>query len=77
MDARVSLFVTANSIADEPIDIPPRRELFVDDAFVERLLGKADFRLHLAAPRGVVMVHDTSWEGNNTFDGRSKNIFRA
>ena len=30
----VSLFVTADSMAGEPVDIGSRRELFVDDALV-------------------------------------------
>jgi len=47
-------------------DIGSRRELFVDDALVERLVGKADFRLQHPTPREVVMVHDAPWEGNNT-----------
>ena len=50
----------------KPIDIGSRCELFVDDAIVERLVGKADFRLHHPTPREVVMVHDAPWEGNNT-----------
>ena len=47
-------------------DIGSRRELFVDDALVEQLVGKADFRLQHPTPREVVMVHDAPWEGNNT-----------
>ena len=52
--------------APERLDIGSRRELFVDDALVERLVGKADFRLHHPTPREVVLVHDAPWEGNNT-----------
>ncbi len=59
------------ALADEPakkkpIDIGSRRELFVDDALIERLAGKAELRLHHPTPREVVMVHDAPWEGNNT-----------
>jgi len=50
----------------ERLDVGSRRELFVDDALVERLVGKADFRLHHPTPREVVMVHDAPWEGNTT-----------
>ncbi|MBM4002490.1 MAG: hypothetical protein FJ295_04270 [Planctomycetes bacterium] len=52
--------------ADSPIIIGSRRELFVDDALVERLGGKADFRLQHPTPREVVIVHDAPWEGNNS-----------
>jgi len=34
-------------------DIGSRPELFVDDALVERLVGKADFRLQHPTPRGL------------------------
>lgn len=50
----------------ERLDVGSRRELFVEDALVERLVGKADFRLHHPTPREVVLVHDAPWEGNNT-----------
>ena len=45
-------------------DIGSRRELFVDAALVDRLLGKAELRLHHPVPREVVLVHDAAWEGN-------------
>ena len=50
----------------ERLDVGSGRELFVEDALVERLVGKADFRLHRPTPREVVLVHDAPWEGNNT-----------
>ena len=37
------------------IDVGSRRELFVDRALVDRLVGKADLRLHHPTPR------DTAW----------------
>ncbi len=43
--------------------IGSRRELFVDDALIERLHGKAELRLHPPVPREVVIVHDAPWEG--------------
>ncbi len=57
---------TGEASRSTPVVIGSRRELFVDDALVERLVGKADFRLHHPTPREVVMVHDAPWEGNNT-----------
>jgi hypothetical protein len=49
-----------------PIAIGSRRELFVDDALVERLEGKAELRLHHPRPEGVVLVHDAPWEGSGS-----------
>jgi hypothetical protein len=54
------------ALADEPIHVGSRRELFVDDHLVDRLLGKAELRLHHPTPREVVLVHDAPWEGNAT-----------
>ena len=50
----------------DPIAIGSRRELFVDDALVERLDGKAELRLHHPRPQGVVLVHDAPWEGSGS-----------
>jgi hypothetical protein len=52
--------------AAQPVDIGTRRELFVDDALVERLAGQAQLRLHHPTPREIVLVHDAPWEGNAT-----------
>ena len=60
------LFITAPSPAAEPVAIGSRRELFVDDALVERLSGKADLRLHQPTPQNVALVTDEPWEGNGT-----------
>ena len=49
-----------------PREIGSRRELFVDDALVERLVGKAELRLHHPTPREVVFVHDAPWEGSGS-----------
>ncbi len=47
-------------------DIGSRRELFVDDLLVEKLVGGMEMRLHHPVPREIVMVHDAPWEGNAT-----------
>ena len=60
------LLVTSISPAAEPVAIGSRRELFVDDALVERLVGKADLRLHQPTPQDVALVTDEPWEGNAT-----------
>lgn len=46
-----------------PVDIGSRRELFVDDALIERLVGRAELRLHHPEPREIALVHDQPWEG--------------
>lgn len=52
--------------ADAPLDIGSRRELFVDDALVEKLTGKAELRLHHPVPQEIAIVHDAAWEGSGT-----------
>lgn len=48
----------------DPIDIGSRRELFVDQTLVERLNGRAEFRLHHPTPREVALTFEKPWEGN-------------
>ena len=60
------LFITAISPAAEPVAIGSRRELFVDDALVERVSGKAELRLHQPTPQNVALVTDEPWEGNRS-----------
>lgn len=45
------------------VDIGSRRELFVEDALIERLQGEAQLRLHAPVPREIVLVRDAPWEG--------------
>ena len=49
-----------------PIAIGNRRELFIDDALIDQLKGKAEQRLHSPQPREVVLVHDAPWEGSGS-----------
>ena len=60
------LLISTVSLAAEPVTIGTRRELFVDDALVERLAGEADLRLHHPTPQNVALVTDAPWEGNAT-----------
>ena len=60
------LSVNAMSLAEEPVKIGSRRELFVDDALVERLVGRAELRLHPPTPRDVALETSEAWEGNST-----------
>jgi hypothetical protein len=57
------LSVTFSATADEPVAIRSRRELFVDQSLVERLVGKAELRLQHPTPREIAIVHDAPWEG--------------
>ncbi|HRE05792.1 MAG TPA: hypothetical protein PKX00_09300 [Opitutaceae bacterium] len=52
--------------AAEAVNIGSRRELFVDQALVERLSGKAELRLHRPVPREISLVHDALWEGSGS-----------
>ena len=56
----------ADSSSTIVTNIGSRRELFVDDLLVEKLVGGTEMRLHHPVPREIVMVHDAPWEGNAT-----------
>jgi len=56
---------TACAVAQEPIRIAGRWELFVDRYLVEQIQGDVELRLHEPVPQEVVMVHDKPWEGNS------------
>ena len=45
-------------------EIGSRRELFVDDALIERLSGKAELRLQHPVPKEIAMEHKEPWEGS-------------
>ncbi len=48
------------------VDIGSRRELFVDDALVDRWAGDARLELQRPVPHEVVLVTDRPWEGNTS-----------
>jgi hypothetical protein len=56
----------SSAVADAPIDVGSRRELFVDDLLIEGLEGKAALRLHHPQPQEVAIVHDAPWEGSGS-----------
>jgi hypothetical protein len=60
------LFASTTAQAADPVEIGSRRELFVDDALVERLVGRAELRLQHPEPREVALVTGEPWEGNGT-----------
>ncbi|MBD3672796.1 MAG: hypothetical protein HUJ26_04655 [Planctomycetaceae bacterium] len=51
-------------IAEEPIEIGSRRELFVDNFLIQSLDGDAKQVLQQPTPHEVVLVTDKPWEGN-------------
>ena len=61
----VAWFFVPESLADEPIDIGSRRELFVDQYLIEDLNG-VRLELHRPEAREVVLVTDKPWEGNTS-----------
>lgn len=61
--AVLALTAAAASATSGPVEIGGRRELFVDDALIERLDGRAELRLHEPVPREIVLTHDEPWEG--------------
>jgi len=60
-----AVMLCASGLADGPIDIGSRRELFVDDVLIEKLRG-ARLVLHRPTPGEVATVHDEPWEGNTS-----------
>ena len=54
----------AVTVAAEPINIGSRRELFVDQALIERLDGRAELKLHHPTPREIAITFEKPWEGN-------------
>lgn len=55
----------AGAVKGAVIDLGSRRELFVDDFLIERLVGAA-LELHKPEPREVALVCDRPWEGNTS-----------
>lgn len=58
------IVVSGLALAEDPIDVASRRELFVDDHLIEKLSGKASLHLHHPTPREVSLVFDAPWEGS-------------
>lgn len=56
----------AGGSSSHPIDIGSRRELFVDDHLIDRLVGGAATRLHHPVAREVALEHDSPWEGTGS-----------
>ena len=65
--ATLGLMALATGVASSAVtDIGDRRELFVDDALIERVGGEAELRLHHPVPREIAIEHDAPWEGSGS-----------
>jgi len=62
----IVLPIAAAAVADGPLQIGSRLELFVDDCLIGRVSGAAELRLNHPTPREVVFVTDRPWEGNTS-----------
>ena len=57
------VMVVAPALADEPIDVGSRLELFVDAFLVEKMNGVAR-KLHSPQPRDIAIKFDAPWDGS-------------
>lgn len=57
-----SILASGRMLAQSPVAIGERLELFVDDLLIERLEG-AQLQLHEPVPAGVALRFDAPWEG--------------
>lgn len=62
----ISLCQAWLTLADAPIDMGSRRELFLDDHIIDRLAGCIALRLHQPTPREIAILHDAPWEGSGS-----------
>ena len=60
----LSLLALTSFASAAPIEIGSRREMFVDDALIDHLSGRAELRLNEPVQREVVLRHDEPWEGS-------------
>ena len=60
----LSLMGRAAVIADEPLALGSRLELFVDNFLIDQMAPELTLRMHQPAPGDVVLITDKPWEGN-------------
>ena len=58
--------VNAGDKVPGAVTISDRRELFVESALIDRLVGGAELRLHHPVAREIVLEHDEPWEGTGS-----------
>lgn len=59
----LAVALASPGLADEPLVIADRLQLFVDDARIERMSGNVELRLQEPRPAEVVFRFDRPWEG--------------
>lgn len=59
-------WVASIALAAEPAPIGSHRELFVDDALIEKVSGGAQLQLHHPVPQEIAILHDAPWEGSGS-----------
>ncbi|MDF1744571.1 MAG: hypothetical protein P1V19_12815 [Gimesia sp.] len=61
------LLISSQSLlAEAPLKIGDRRELFIDKGLVDSLSGQVDIRLQHPTPQEVVFKFDKPWEGSSS-----------
>lgn len=60
------LFCAQSTLAELPLKIGDRRELFIDEALVDQLTGEVEIRLQHPTVREVVFKFDKPWEGSSS-----------
>jgi hypothetical protein len=63
---KAAILSAQSDSSSKAINVGTRRELFIDDALVERLVGKADRRLGQPQPQEIAITHDAPWEGSGS-----------
>lgn len=58
------LLMSSQALAQEPVQVGSRLELFVEDTLIERLEAGARLELHQPVRREIVFTTDAPWEGN-------------
>ena len=57
------LLLGATLFASEPIDVGSQRELMIDHALTEKMLGQVSLQLQRPEKQNIALVHDAPWEG--------------
>ena len=64
LTVELTLTVHAEETHSSATEIASRRELFVDDALIEKISGRARLQLHKPTRREIAIQYNEPWEGN-------------
>ena len=64
LTVELTLTVHAEESNSSATEIASRRELFVDDALIEKISGRARLQLHKPTRREIAIQYNEPWEGN-------------